>query len=172
MKRLRYNLALAIYLTAHGFAFTLFEGSLAPIDWGIVRRDGPEKNRECLKAISAFLQRYHPDVLVLQDTSWTGTQRPHRITALNAAMLKRAEEFGISACVFSRDQVRAAFSDVRPVTRHAIAQAIVRHIPAFEGFLPAPRKWWNSEDPRMGLFDAAALALTFFRNLQSDEQAA
>jgi hypothetical protein len=172
MKRRRYNLALAIFLTGHGFAFTLFEGFLAPLDWGIVRRDGPEKNRLCHKAISALLQRYHPDVLVLQDTSWTGTRRPHRITALNAAVFKLAEDFGVSVCAFSGDQVRAAFSDVQPLTRHAMAQAIVRHIPAFEALLPAPRKWWNSEDPRMGLFDAAALALTFFRSLQNGEQAA
>ena len=46
------------------------------------------------------------------------------------------------------------------------------HIPAFEAFLPEPRKWWNSEDPRMGLFDAAALALTFFHSSKSGEQAA
>jgi hypothetical protein len=29
-------------------------------------------------------------------------------------------------------------------------------------FLPPPRKLWKSEDARMGIFDAAALALTFF----------
>jgi hypothetical protein len=172
MKRLRYNLALAVYLTAHGFAFTLLEAPLSPVDWGIVRRDGPEKNRRCLKAVGALLQRYRPDVLILQDTSWTGTQRPQRITNLNAAVFKTAEDFAISICAFSRDQVRAAFSSVQPLTRHAIAQAIVRHIPAFEGYLPEPRKWWNSEDPRMGLFDAAALALTFFHNIKGGEQAA
>jgi hypothetical protein len=172
MKRLRYNLALSIYLTTHGFAFTLFEGPLAPVDWGIVRRDGAEKNRQCLKAIRTLLQRYRPDVLVLQDTSWTGTRRPQRIATLNATIFKIAEELAISVCAFSRDRVRAAFSYVQPLTRHAIAEAIVKHIPAFEAFLPEPRKWWNSEDPRMGLFDAAALALTFFHSSKSGEQAA
>jgi hypothetical protein len=171
MKRLRYNLAIAIYLTAHGFAFTLFEGPLSPVDWGIVRRDGPEKNRGCLKAIRTLLHRYRPDVLVLQDTSWTGTPRPQRITDLNAAIFKTAEDLAISVCAFSGDQVRAAFGSVQPSTRHALAEAIVKHIPAFEGFLPKPRKWWNSEDPRMGLFDAAALALTFFHS-KGGEQAA
>src|ERR1700730_4823174 len=172
MKRLRYNLALAVYLTAHGFAFTLLEGPLAPVDWGIVRRDGSEKNQRCLTAVSALLRRYRPDVLILQDTSWTGTPRPQRITNLNAAIFKTAEDFAISVCAFSRDQVRAVFGSVQPLTRHALAEAIVKHIPAFEGFLPEPRKWWNSEDPRMGMFDAAALALTFFHSIKGGEQAA
>jgi hypothetical protein len=166
----RYNLALAIYLTAHGFSFTLMEAPLAPVDWGIVRRDGPEKNRRCLKTAGALLQRYRPDVLILQDTSWTGTVRPQRIANLNAAILKSAEDVGILVCAFSRDQVRAAFSSAQPLTKHAMAEAIVKHIPAFESFLPEPRKWWNSEDPRMGLFDAAALALTFFRSVQEEGQ--
>jgi hypothetical protein len=166
----RYNLALAIYLTAHGFAFALFEGPLAPVDWGIVRRDGAEKNRRCLKAIAALLQRHRPDVLILQDTSWTGTTRPQRITNHNAAIFKIAENCAISVCAFSGDQVCAAFSSVQPLTKHAIAEAIVKHIPAFESFLPEPRKWWNSADPRMGLFDAAALVLTFFHSLQGGGQ--
>jgi hypothetical protein len=38
------------------------------------------------------------------------------------------------------------------------------HIPAFERYVPPPRKPWKSEDARMGIFDAAALALTFFKD--------
>jgi hypothetical protein len=41
--------------------------------------------------------------------------------------------------------------------------ARAKHIPAFERHVPPPRKPWMSEDARMGLFDAAALALIFFQ---------
>jgi|SRR5690348_15036174 hypothetical protein len=44
----------------------------------------------------------------------------------------------------------------------ARAQFIASHIPVFQPLLPPPRKIWNSEDARMSIFDAAALALTFF----------
>ena len=54
----RYALVLAIYPTNHGFAFVLFEGSLSPIDWGIARRDGHDKNSRCLKLIAALFLRY------------------------------------------------------------------------------------------------------------------
>ena len=170
-KPTRYNLVLSVYLTAHGFTFTLFEGMLAPVDWGIVRRDGPEKNRRCLKAIAGLLGRYRPDVLILQDTSWTGARRPRRITSLNAAIFRMAENLAVAVCAFSPDQVRAAFSSVQPFTKHALGVAIIKHIPALEAFLPEPRKWWDSANPRMGLFDAAALALTFFYSIQGDEKA-
>jgi len=48
--------------------------------------------------------------------------------------------------------------------RRSLALVIAQHIPAFERYLPPPRKPWMSEDARMGLFDAAALALTFFQS--------
>ncbi len=168
----RYELVLAIYLTRRGFAFVLFEGSLSPVDWGTTRRDGYAKNDSCLKVVTVLIRRYQPDVLVLQDTSWTGTHRSKRITNLNAAIFELAEGLGIPVCVFSRDRVRVTFSHLGSPSKHAIAEAITRHIPAFERYLPPPRKPWMAEDARMGLFDAAALALTFFQSAAGGEQKA
>ena len=48
--------------------------------------------------------------------------------------------------------------------KQMVAEAIAKHIPAFERYVPPPRKPWMSEDSRMGLFDAAALGLVFFQN--------
>jgi len=64
--------------------------------------------------------------------------------------------------------VRRQFSYLGSVTKHSIALAIAKRIPAFERFLPRPRKPWQSEDARMGIFDAAALALTFFKQTAED----
>ena len=166
----RYELVLAIYLTRRGFAFVVFEGPLSPVDWGITRRDGLEKNDRCLKVISTLLQRYRPDVLVLQDTSWTGTHRPQRITNLNSATFELAERQSIAVCAFSSERVRVAFSHLGTPNKYAIAEAIAKHIPAFERYLPPPRKPWMSEDIRMGLFEAAALVLTFFHSKADGEQ--
>jgi hypothetical protein len=165
----RYELALAIYLTRRGFAFVLFEGSLSPLDWGTTRRYGPEKNDHCLKIAGALFRRYHPDVLVLQDTSWTGTQRSERIMNLNAALFEFAERQGLPVCAFSRDSVRTVFGYLGSPTKHAIAEVIAKHIPAFEPYLPPERKPWMEEDARMGIFDAAALALTFFESTAGGE---
>jgi hypothetical protein len=104
-------LVMAIYLNSRGFAFVIFEGELAPLDWSIVEARGSEKREKILAP------------------------------------------------------VRQQFAYLGSVTKDAIAMAIAKHIPAFERFLPRPRKPWESEDARMGIFDAAALALTFFHTM-------
>ena len=150
----------------------LFEGPLAPLDWGIAEARGKEKRETLLARIDALFAgvdehgpvfaQYQPNVIVLQDMSERGTHRPHRIRHLNEAIVEIAERYGFPVLFFSRAEVRQSFAYMEAVTKDTIAAAIAKHIPAFERFLPPPRKLWNSEDARMGIFDAAALALTFF----------
>jgi len=62
---------------------------------------------------------------------------------------------------YSRDQVRQAFAPFGAVTKEAIADVIGKQIPTLARLVPPHRKPWTSEHARMGVFDAAALALTF-----------
>lgn len=68
---------------------------------------------------------------------------------------------GLAIYAFSRAQVRLAFAYLDITTKQAIAEAIAKHILAFERCVPPIRKPWMSEDARMGLFDAAALVWTY-----------
>jgi Holliday junction resolvasome RuvABC endonuclease subunit len=160
----RYNLVLAIYPNSRGFAFVLFEGSLAPVDWGLIDVRGRDKNKRCLRRISQLFGRYTPDALVLQDMS-TGAHRAARIRDLNEATVALAETQGIPVLSYSREQVRQTFEQLGTVTKQTIAEAVAKHIPAFERLLPPMRKIWMSEDARMGIFDAAALVLAFYRSI-------
>ena len=168
----RYDMVLAIYPSARGYAFVIFEGPLSPIDWSVSEARGRYKNQRCLVGIAAVLERYQPDVLVLQDMSSTGTRRAHRLRELNAGIEELAEERGIPVFAYSRAQVRQAFESFGVGNKHSIAEAIAKHIPAFDRYLPPLRKPWMSEDARMGLFDAVALALTFFHSAAGGEQEA
>lgn len=165
----RYELVLAIYPNTSGFAFVLFEGSLAPVDWGVTAVRGLDRNDQCLRIVASMFARHEPDVLVLQDTSSTGTRRARRVRNLNAAIFKLAELNGIPVRTYSRARVHLAFSYLGSPSKHAIAEAIAKHIPAFERYLPPPRKPWMTEDVRMGLFDAAGLVLTFFQSASGGE---
>lgn len=158
----RYAFLLAVYLNTRGFAFVLFEGPLAPFDWSVREIRGPGKYARNLARIVALLDQYLPEVLVLQDTSPQGTHRAGRITKLNAAIIELAMARGLPVYTYSRDKVREAFWHLGATTKEALAEIIAKHIPAFERYVPPPRKPWKSEDARMGIFDAAALALTFF----------
>lgn len=162
--RARYNLVLAVYPNTRGFAFVAFEGPFSPVDWSAREIRGRHKNQRCLIGVTALLERFQPDVVVLQDMSSTGTRRAHRLRVLNAGIGELAEERGIPVFAYSRIQVRQAFESFGLTTKHSIAETIAKHIPAFDRYIPPPRKPWMSEDPRMAVFDAVALALTFLKS--------
>ncbi|MGY3132338.1 hypothetical protein ACVWZM_003020 [Bradyrhizobium sp. USDA 4501] len=158
----RSALVLSIYLNTRGFAFVVFEGHASPFDWGIRETRGPRKGNGCLLRISQIIDRYAPDVLVIQDTSEQGTRRARWISKLNGLIAELAKDRDIPLFAYSRDQVRNTF-EFCP-NKQGLAEVIAKHIPAFEQYVPPPRKPWMSEDRRMGLFDAAALALVFFQS--------
>ena len=171
MKRFqRYELVLAVYPNTRGFAFVVFEGALAPFDWGVKEMRGPRKHKRCLKTIVEIVNQYQPDFLVVQDTSLQGTRRASWVTNLNAAVVELAEGRGTPVYAYSRADVQSAFAYLGLPNKQALAEVIAKHIPAFERYVPPPRKPWMSEDARMGLFDAAALGLVFFQREGGSER--
>ena len=91
ISRRRHDLVFAIYLQARGFAFVLFEGWLAPVDWGVYDPRGADKNARCLTRIASLLELHTPDVLVFQDMSERGTLRAPRIQELNVVCVATGE---------------------------------------------------------------------------------
>jgi hypothetical protein len=62
--------------------------------------------------------------------------------------------------LFSQKQVRRVFFGDAEGTRHLLAEIISERFPEELGFLlPPKRRDWMSEDARMDIFDAVALAL-------------
>src|SRR5437764_15376377 len=105
ISRRRYDLVFAIYPQSRGFAFVLFEGWLAPVDWGVYDARGATKNARCLSRIASLLALHTPDVLVLQDMSERGTRRAHRIQDLNRRAAELAGQQGMIVRTYSRAQV-------------------------------------------------------------------
>jgi hypothetical protein len=158
----RYDLVMAIFPNARGFAHVVFEGPLSPVDWGMSDVYGTQKNRACAQLISKVLRRHRPDTLLIREVGEGAPRTNRRLAALVRQIELQAEETGAVIVRVSRDQVREAFGHLGATTRYDIVLAISKLIPMFESFVPPMRKLWKSEDRRMGLFDAAALALTFF----------
>ena len=83
-----------------------------------------------------------------------------------------ADQRGMLVRTYSRAQVIEYFEELGAMTKHRIAETIAKHIPALNLYVPPARKPWMSEDARMGIFDAAALAWMFFQSIDRDRQAA
>lgn len=166
MKAERDRVILAFYPNARGFAHVVFEGPLSPVDWGI--SDVPRRKGRLdtyARRLSVLIGRYRPDLVVLREGSGGGENSGTRAWVKTAKAL--AGSGGIPTVTLSRVKIREAFAYLEPPTRYAIAKAIAREIPIFSALLPPVRKIWNGEDRRMGLFDAASLALSY---MQQDHQ--
>lgn len=161
-RRLSRELLLAVYPFSRGFAFTYFEGPLAPVDWGIKEISSADKNARAIAALRLLVDRLQPDALIIQDCTGERVRRAQRIKRLHQLIRHFVTAEVIDVHAYSREQVRACFSRVGAQTRFEIAQALAGQIRAFGHRLPPVRKIWQSEDPRMSLFDAAALVMTHY----------
>jgi hypothetical protein len=159
---IRSELVLALRPFARGYGFVVFEGPLSPIDWGTKEVRGGNRNTRSLASAQDLMDRIRPDVLVLEDLDDGHARRSSRIRRLHSLLVNYAEGQSLEIRRYSKASVNTAFKSVGATSRYEIAQAIAARVAAFENKLPASRKSWESEDPRMILFDAAALALTHY----------
>jgi KaiC/GvpD/RAD55 family RecA-like ATPase len=155
------GLVLAVYPTTRGFAWVLFESATLPVAWSIVHAS-PGRNEHLVSRLKRLLDRYEPSRLVLESFEGPGTQRSVRIQQLCRSIVREADARGLVTTIFDRDEVEMAFSRFGARSRSEIARVIAQHIEAFNHRLPRKRKLGDSEDVRQSLFDAAALALTYF----------
>src|SRR5258707_3952881 len=124
----RYAIVLAVYPNIRGFAFVLFESPLSPIDWGVKDMRGRRKQSRCVASLVTILDRYQPDIMVLQDTSPTGTQRSQRVTNLNAAFAALAPSRAIPVYAYSRDVVHSEFEYLGASNKQTMAEVIAKLI--------------------------------------------
>ena len=152
---------LAIDPLSRGIAFVVLEGAQNLIDWGI-KGAVRNKNAQCLRRLARLIEHYQPEILIVEDTTAKGCRRCLRVRNLIEEILKLASQKKVKTRTFSRLNVRKGFSACSAYTKHQIAVAISQRFPELVPYLPRLRKPWMSEDERMSIFDAAALALTFF----------
>lgn len=156
------EVVLAVYPSTRGVAFALMQSPLAAIDWGIKGAYGADKNALLLKRVAGLLEANQPDVVILEDPTSARLRRSARIGRLTRAIERLAEDHVVEVRRYSRETVQECFGQFGARTRYEVAVAIATRVAAFERFLPPPRKLWMSEDARMGIFRAAALALTYY----------
>jgi hypothetical protein len=155
---------LAIAPSSRGFGFAVMEGGDTLVDWGVRSVTG-DKNAEALKKAEAMIALYKPTVLVLENAAAKGSRRSRRVRELTAKIVATATSRRVKVALLSRDRVMRTFFEDGIGSKHTIARILAMRFPDELGHrLPPKRKPWRSEDYRMGIFDAVALAVT--RQLQ------
>jgi Holliday junction resolvasome RuvABC endonuclease subunit len=161
----KYPRILTIAPSTKGFGYAVFEGHKMLVHWGVKSVKG-DKNAGTIEKVEDMIARYNPQVMVLEDTATKGSHRAPRIKALTKRLVAVAERRTIKVVLFSQKQIRRVFFGDEPGTKHALAEIIADRFPEELGFrLPPKRRDWMSQDSRMDIFDAVALALMVGRRV-------
>lgn len=159
-KRSRKELILSIYLPARGFAFVLFETPSTAVDWGTRELRGSGKHENCIEAVGKLLEKYQPDIVIIEEWRVRGSTRTERIRRLYRSVETTARKRSVKVISCRRCDVVKCFERLGAKTKHQRAVIVAEHIPEFSYKVPPPRKPWTTEHPRMSLFEAGALVIT------------
>lgn len=171
MSRLDAELVLALYPFTRGFAFVLFEGKDALIDWGIKEIRGTDKQSRTMQIIRSVIDRVAPDVIVLEDVDARTSRRTPRIRTLHGHLKRFARARQITVACYTKYEVRKHFPNDTIRVNDDLAHAVVRALPVLAPYLPPRRKFYQNEDRRLSLFAAAALGLTYRAHAGGDADA-
>ena len=155
---------LAIDPATVGLGYAVIEDeSFQLLDWGI--KTCPSiKQSLCLTKAKGLIEKYKPNVVVVEDYEGDGSRRCQRVQRLIRRIIALAEAKRIKVRAFSRNKVRETFSPYAATTKFEIAQVIGHVYPELGPRLPPYRKIWMSEDYRMNIFDAVALGMTYLHS--------
>ncbi len=152
-----------------GFGYVIMDDSLSLLAWGIKCVNPANKNTECLSKIDDLIRVYRPEVFVLEALG-EASRRGRRIRHLLKRLLALTIRKRIKTRSFTRAEVKAVFAGDGAITKQDIAAGIARDFPELLSHMPRNRKCSDSEDYRMDIFDALALALTFLADTAAATQ--
>ena len=151
---------LAVTVDKHGIGYAIFADPDTPVDWGTKQ---PRFNRRALteRSVEALISFYSPDVLVLQQVAENKSRK--RANELIAALASIANLKGIAVVQYHWEEVQDTFEILRAGrSQFAIAKKIVEWRPELKARQPKYRKPWDTKAYAMGMFEAFALAITYY----------
>src|SRR6266849_5467709 len=160
---------LAIDPTHRGFGYVIFEGPDFLIDWGVRHAEGP-LTKASIAAAAELITHYHPRIMLLEDVAAKGCRRCRRVRELVEALDRYGRERGLTVRKVAQARVKRTFLPLGIRNKNQMARFVAARFPELTRSLPPERKSWMSEDLRMAIFDAAALALAFFLASKASEQ--
>ena len=156
---------LGISLRSQRLGFAIIEGSVELIHWGMVYYEKNEDARVAAAArrVAALLERFAPSIMGIEKSRTANALNPERVELLYRSIRREASHFSASTLLFTRIKVREAFQDFGARSKDDIAAILARMFPELQPSLPPKRKLWEPEHFSMPMFDAVALAVSYWR---------
>ena len=157
---------LAIDLRHRRLGYAVFEGHKLLLDAGlrVYRAVGEAEAAMASKRLTVLLKSFSPSAIVVARERLDRAETSAHIRSLVEVMVRTAGAHSIPIFVIGNDDVRKTFRNMGCETRDEIAVALARIFPELAWRLPPKRRAWQSEHPRMALFDAIALGLAYWQH--------
>ena len=153
---------LSVALTSRGLGYAVLEGETSLIESSRTSVRNGDKNSRSFAKVKKLTAFYRPSALILQDVTAKDSRRNPRIKALHREVMRLAAKQGLPVVLISEKQLRSLLLGNASGTKHEMAEMLANRFPDELAFrLPPKRRLWQSEDSRMDVFDAVALAVAF-----------
>jgi len=156
---------LALDLRHRRLGYAVFEGHRTLLDWGvrIYPANGDAETALAVKRLNALVELFTPEVIVVKKERWEQSNTDSGVTPVIKAVSMVATSRSIPIQLVPQTDLMAAFNPLGYHTREEIADALTRIFPELTWHLPPKRKVWQSQHPRMTVFDAIALGFTYWQ---------
>lgn len=152
------SVTLALYPNFRGLNFVCIQMPNKVIDYGTIF-SSPFLISRFLNRVEKYIDYYAPSIVALRYVP-KDSYRAKQASKIASAISELAVHKGLRVYTYKREDIRQVFEIHGASTKHEIAQKIVSWIEDLAHLTPRPRKLWLPEDHRMGILDAAALAIT------------
>jgi hypothetical protein len=151
---------LALDVRSRNFGFVVFEGPNEILDWGVksFRSGGNAVKTPAATKLLSLFDEFAPSAVVIRERA-TGkrTKKPKLLSIIERQVRNRR----IPVRFITPRDVNRAFVGFES-NKYEVASALAKQFPGLASRLPPKRKCWQSEDYRMGIFDAAAVGVAYF----------
>lgn len=161
---------LAIDLRPQQFGYAVFEGGERLLDWGATYyRPGGSVGAEMAgRRVVELLRVFVPTTIVVRQVRRDVTRNSFGVRPILKAIRREASVTSIPVILIARNEMREAFGVFRAKNKHEIACRLAVIYPELLWKLPPERKFYESEHPRMTIFDAVAAGFTYWRRHGSE----
>ena len=150
---------IAFDVRSRNFGFVVYEGPNEVLDWGVrsFRSGTNAVKTPAAKKLLSLLDEFTPSAVVIRERGIGSTKKPKLLSIIERQVRRRS----IPVRFITPREVNRAFVGFES-NKYEVASALARQFPGLASKLPPIRKCWQSEDYRMGIFDAAAAGVAYF----------
>jgi hypothetical protein len=151
---------LALNVHQQSFGFVVFEGPNQILDWG-VRSFRSGVNAVIIpsaRKLLTLLDEFTPSAIVIRKPDAGRSAKKSKLLITIERQVRRRR---VPIRFVSRQDVNRAFVGFES-NKYEVASVLAKQFPSLASRLPPKRKCWQSEDYRMGIFDAAASGVAYF----------